>query len=106
MVKAVQTSVQGTSRSTTDMTLQCADHGMRSEHVAQIPTIARVCVSLSEVTLLVFEIWKTPVLQNCVFCSSARIYVCCTDARNQARLNWPRGSNRGEVHQCDAAVQT
>ena len=34
-------------RSITDMTLQCADHGMRSEYVAQIPTMARVCVSLS-----------------------------------------------------------
>ena len=56
MVKAVQTSVQGTSRSTTDMTLQCADHGMRSEYVAQIPTMARVCLSLclSQVTLVGF----------------------------------------------------
>ena len=79
---------------------------MRSEHVAQIPTMARVCLSLSEVTLLVFKIWKTPVLQICVFCSNARIYVCCTGARNQARFNVPRGSNRSEVRKCDAAVQT
>ena len=47
MVNAVQTSVQGTSRSTTDMTLQCANHDMRSEYVAQIPTMAGRCLSLS-----------------------------------------------------------
>ena len=106
MVKAVQTSAQGTSRSTTDMTLQCANHGMMSEYVAQIPTMARVSLSLSQVTLSVFKIWKTPVLQICVFCFNVRIYVCCRDARNQARVNVPCGSNRSEVHMCDAAVQT
>ena len=74
--------------------------------MAQIPTIARVSLHLSQVTLWVIKIWKTPVLQICVFCSNARIYVCCTDARNQARVDVPRGSNRSEVHKCDAAVQT